>query len=136
MSAFDRLERQLLESVGERARSRRRAGLPLFRRKGAGHRLLVPASSLLAAALAVTVWAGPARQAGPAPEISAGVLERACVPCQAFGGRLHSGPQPASNSAREGASGQQSVDRRGLSVVRWSQQVLTVAPGDGPPSAG
>jgi hypothetical protein len=129
MSGFEQLERQLLESVAERSRPRRferLVGVPLRWRGRFGQGAFVLAVSLIVV-VALAVGASPTRPEGAssASRLSASVLEETCSPCQAFGGRLHSG----SRAATVAAGPAHAPDRRGLSAVRWSEEELAADAG-------
>ena len=138
MSAFEQLERQLFESVEERSRVRGLERLPLLWRGRLGQRTLVLAVSLITAAAAAGLLAGgDAHRPSPQARISANAGEPSCAPCQAFVGHVHSGVSDTPGlSGSVGAPGFQARDRRGLSVVRWSQEELSVTPEPSPDSAG
>jgi hypothetical protein len=132
VSAFDELQRQLIDSVAQRARVRRSAAaLNLGRwwrgRLHADTMAVAMTALLIAIVLAVTLVSrvGARTQVAGLTASATFTAESGasspCEPCRAVGGRLHA---PLSEEGSEGGSstsaGHDVRIKRGRPIVRWT----------------
>lgn len=136
MSAFEELQRQLMDSVADRARAgRSSAAVSLARWWRTRVASNVPLAAMLpllfvVAVLGATLFA----RVGPGGGVAAGghalvaSAEAPCGPCQAVGGRLHA--PPSEEAFPEGAA--TSVRQRRDVRIRYGRPIVRVVPQSAP----